>query len=213
MSSFCPNCGSLFPDGARFCANCGYQTPATPGYQVAYPQAAPKQSSALKITLAAVAGVLLLIVVGVGSLLYFVAHRVHQKIAEVRNNLEIAPNGIATPSPGSRDVCGLITKQELSYIYHRPFLWQSQDGNTCRYRPSQEVTYGVRLTVEPDLFRFREAVGQFHVRPGYIYGARGFFTAGTLFLSYNGFFLRITPIGGLNDAKAIAQKVLPKLGL
>ncbi len=82
--AFCNSCGATLAVGARFCPKCGGAVPvaaaATPVTASPAPAASPQSSSALKIILIVVAVIVVLSILGIGTLAFIVrriAHRSH----------------------------------------------------------------------------------------------------------------------------------------
>jgi|SRR5579863_1197641 len=84
--AFCNSCGTNVEAGARFCPKCGAAIPmaaAIPATAPPAPVTAPQGNSALKIILMLVAGVIVLGILGIGTLV-FVIHRVAHN-SRIRN--------------------------------------------------------------------------------------------------------------------------------
>jgi hypothetical protein len=197
--------------GAAFAS----EPPAAAAYApVAYPQPIVKRSSGPKIALWTAGSLLLLIIAGIGSCTYVLAHRVKGKLEEARRRIEESSRARGAAPGGaifSGDPCTLITKEELSEIYNRPFSFQVREGNTCRFRPSEQATYGVRLSIYPDALKFDQAARHFHARISREYGPRSFHAGDTLYLTYSGNFLQIATFGGSVATGKIVRKILPRL--
>ncbi|MGA9968217.1 MAG: zinc ribbon domain-containing protein [Terriglobales bacterium] len=82
--AFCNSCGTTLEAGAKFCPKCGTAIPMTAAIPAATPSAPPPQgNSALKVILMIVAGVIVLGILGIGTLV-FVIHRVAHN-SRIRN--------------------------------------------------------------------------------------------------------------------------------
>jgi zinc-ribbon domain len=82
--AFCNSCGTTLEAGAKFCPQCGAAIPmaaATPATTTSAPP--PQGNSALKVILMLVAGVIVLGILGIGTLV-FVIHRVAHN-SRIRN--------------------------------------------------------------------------------------------------------------------------------
>jgi|SRR5277367_4162880 len=81
--AFCNSCGGTLEAGARFCPKCGAAIPmaaAIPATVPAAPAAPPQGSSALKVILILVGGIVVLGILGIGTLTFVIrriAHRSH----------------------------------------------------------------------------------------------------------------------------------------
>jgi hypothetical protein len=82
--AFCNSCGTTLEAGARFCPKCGAAIPIAAAIPATTPSVPPTQgNSALKVILMLVAGVIVLGILGIGTLV-FVIHRVAHN-SRVRN--------------------------------------------------------------------------------------------------------------------------------
>jgi hypothetical protein len=82
--AFCNSCGTTLEAGAKFCPKCGAAIPMAAAIPATPPSAPPPQGNgALKVILMLVAGVILLGILGIGTLV-FVIHRVAHN-SRVRN--------------------------------------------------------------------------------------------------------------------------------
>jgi hypothetical protein len=82
--AFCNSCGTTLEAGAKFCPKCGAAIPMAAAIPATTPSAPPPQgNSALKVILMLVAGVIVLGILGIGTLV-FVIHRVAHN-SRVRN--------------------------------------------------------------------------------------------------------------------------------
>jgi flagellar basal body-associated protein FliL len=82
--AFCNSCGTTLEAGAKFCPKCGAAIPMAAAIPATTPSAPPPQGNgALKVILMLVAGVILLGILGIGTLV-FVIHRVAHN-SRVRN--------------------------------------------------------------------------------------------------------------------------------
>jgi len=82
--AFCNSCGTTLEAGAKFCPKCGAAIPMAAAIPATTPSAPPPQGNgALKVILMLVAGVIVLGILGIGTLV-FVIHRVAHN-SRVRN--------------------------------------------------------------------------------------------------------------------------------
>lgn len=166
----------------------------------------------MKIALWTVGILLLVLIGGIGSCVYVVGRRVHQKFEQAKQAMEEArPAGGGLNRMVNLDACTLVTQEELAEIYKRPFAAPAKDGTSCHFKASGSSTAGVNIMVAPDLFLFLGATQQYGAHPHPLEGARSFYADGTLFLSYHALFVKIKPVHGRSDAEAIAKLVLARL--
>ena len=82
--AFCNSCGTTLEAGAKFCPKCGTAVPMAAATPATTPSVPPPQgNSALKVILMLVAGVIVLGILGIGTLV-FVIHRVAHN-SRIRN--------------------------------------------------------------------------------------------------------------------------------
>jgi hypothetical protein len=82
--AFCNSCGTTLEAGAKFCPKCGAAIPMAAAIPATTPSVPPPQgNSALKVILTLVAGVIVLGILGIGTLV-FVIHRVAHN-SRIRN--------------------------------------------------------------------------------------------------------------------------------
>ena len=82
--AFCNSCGTTLEAGAKFCPKCGAAIPMAAAIPATTPSVPPPQgNSALKVILMLVAGVIVLGILGIGTLV-FVIHRVAHN-SRIRN--------------------------------------------------------------------------------------------------------------------------------
>jgi hypothetical protein len=82
--AFCNSCGTTLEAGAKFCPKCGAAIPMAAAIPATIPSVPPPQgNSALKVILMLVAGVIVLGILGIGTLV-FVIHRVAHN-SRIRN--------------------------------------------------------------------------------------------------------------------------------
>jgi len=136
MAGFCKNCGTPFSDGTAFCGKCGTATgaaPARPGAP-AYaalptmrppepaqaapaPQAAtPAKSSSGCGKAIAVAAVVLLVFGAIGIAgIWYVAHRVKEKVHDMGLDdlSDTNANANRGPALGGRNACSLLDKEDV----------------------------------------------------------------------------------------------------
>ncbi len=164
MAKFCGSCGSPLDEGKRFCGKCGAATssqgqplssPSQPAYTpVVQPQvpvtpvavpitqgAAPVRSNALLKV--AIAAVVIIFVGGVAALgaVYYVVHKVKEKVAAVRHEVE-GDN----PSAAHGELASMIQKAASSAS-------SSDDASTgfkgdpCRFLSKDEVSKAVGIEI------------------------------------------------------------------
>jgi hypothetical protein len=81
--AFCNSCGTTLEAGAKFCPKCGTAVPMAAATPATTPSVPPQGNSALKVILMLVAGVIVLGILGIGTLV-FVIHRVAHN-SRIRN--------------------------------------------------------------------------------------------------------------------------------
>jgi hypothetical protein len=81
--AFCNSCGTTLEAGAKFCPKCGAAIPMAAAIPATTLSAPPQGNSALKVILMLVAGVIVLGILGIGTLV-FVIHRVAHN-SRIRN--------------------------------------------------------------------------------------------------------------------------------
>jgi hypothetical protein len=193
-------------EGAKFCAQCGYTLAPAMGSAARPVVPAPPGRNTMQIALWT-AGILVLVLIGgIGSCVYVVGRGVHRKFEQAKQAIEEArpAGGGGLARVANLDACTLITQEELTEIYKRPFAAPVKDGTSCRFG-------GVRITVAPDFFLFLRATQQYEAHPHILYEAHSFYADGTLFLSYHSLFVKIQPLHGRTDAEEIAKLVLARL--
>ncbi len=112
--AFCNSCGTTLAAGARFCPKCGGAVPlaaaAAPVVVAPTPAAAPQSNSALKVILIVVGVVVVLGIIGVGTLAFVVrriAHRSHIENRDGNVRVETPFGSVQTtddPAQASRDL-------------------------------------------------------------------------------------------------------------
>jgi hypothetical protein len=164
MAKFCGSCGSPLNEGKRFCGKCGApassegqpssspsqpaytpvvqpQVPVTPAAVPIAPATASTGSSALLKV--AIAAVVIIFVGGVAALgaVYYVVHKVKEKVAAVRHEVE-GDN----PSSAHGELASMIQKAASST--------SSGDDNStgfkgdpCRFLSKEEVTKAVGIEI------------------------------------------------------------------
>ena len=155
MPRFCVKCGAaIASEDIRFCLQCGTPVgapPGAPGPPPAMPPsagsistpatAAPVAASAksgspvLKILLIILAIIFLIVVIAIGSCVY-IGYRVKKKANELKQTYNIESLG----SQGSekaipeRDVCTLVTKEEVAEALGSPISESSGGTSGCQYQ-------------------------------------------------------------------------------
>jgi zinc-ribbon domain len=138
MATFCASCGSPLADGTRFCEKCGAAVigpPPATAVPMASPVPAPGapkgSSTAIKVIIAILAGIMFVILLLAGGCFYL-AYRVKQKAHEYTKEM-----GNVTPYAGKREPCAMLTPDEASSAIGQPVSSAKPIGSTvCRY------TYG-----------------------------------------------------------------------
>jgi hypothetical protein len=164
MAKFCGSCGSPLDEGKRFCGKCGApassegqpssspsqpaytpvvqpQVPVTPAAVPIAPATASTGSSALLKV--AIAAVVIIFVGGVAALgaVYYVVHKVKEKVAAVRHEVE-GDN----PSSAHGELASMIQKAASSAA-------SSNDdgsgfkGDPCRFLSKDEVTKAAGIEI------------------------------------------------------------------
>lgn len=164
MARFCSKCGTQLSEGMRFCLNCGAPVPDTdtappvPTAPVAQPpapeqtasvpppiQAAPAVQAAsaapssgsntwIKVVVGILLFFVLLGVLGIGACLY-IGYRVKKKAIEMKQSYGI-DMGTHSSANDSRDVCTLVTKEEVSQALGSPIETAENEGSksNCLFR-------------------------------------------------------------------------------
>jgi len=150
MAGFCTKCGSPVGDDVRFCLQCGTPVapppaaaqgpaPAAPaGVQAAgaAPGAAPAKSgsSALKIIVGLLAFFILVTLLAIGSCVYGV-YRVRKKTRELSQTyrLETAQSATSGRAASARDVCSLVTKEEVGEALETTISEATGGTSSCQY--------------------------------------------------------------------------------
>jgi hypothetical protein len=86
--AFCNSCGGTLEAGARFCPKCGAAIPmaaAIPATVPSAPAAPPQGSGALKVILILVGGIVVLGVLGIGTLTFVIRRIAHRSHLDNRN--------------------------------------------------------------------------------------------------------------------------------
>jgi hypothetical protein len=137
MAGFCRNCGSPLDDGQGFCARCGTPASGPPVRSSASPsapppsgaprppappQAAPQAAAAtasksgstlVKILLIFLVAIFFFGAVGIAGI-WYVAHRVKQKVHEIGLDDLSAADAIRGPALGGMDPCSLLSKADVA---------------------------------------------------------------------------------------------------
>jgi hypothetical protein len=129
MSRFCGNCGTQVNESVRFCANCGAQT-GTSQQAAAQSVPGPKKglSTASKFAIACVVIILLVGSTAVAGVFY-AAHRVSQKLHEVKAEIANArDSGTAVGDP-----CRYLSKEDVGAAIGVEIVKTQADGDSCSY--------------------------------------------------------------------------------
>ena len=153
MAGFCTKCGSPVGDDVRFCIQCGTPVaqpptaaqgpaPAAPaGVQAAgaAPGAAPAKSgsAAVKIIVGLLAFFALVTLLGIGSCVY-VGYRVRKRARELSQTYHLDTTQSATSgrAASARDVCSLVTKEEVGEALGTTMSEASGGTSNCQYTSS-----------------------------------------------------------------------------
>jgi len=149
---FCAKCGSpLSNANAKFCGSCGAPVGApasaappaasSPGASSGAPAAAAKQKSSPWIKLIVIVLAFFLVLgIGVAGVITYLAYRVKQKIVEAKTEYGLdkleklgdKTSGSSSPVQ-ARDVCSLLSKQEVSEVTGVTITEASGDTSRCTY--------------------------------------------------------------------------------
>jgi hypothetical protein len=137
MAGFCRNCGSPLDDGQGFCARCGTPASGPPVRSSASPSAPPPSgaprppappeaapqaaaatpsksgSTLVKILLIFLVAIFFFGAVGIAGI-WYVAHRVKQKVHEIGLDDLSAANANRGPALGGIDPCSLLSKADVA---------------------------------------------------------------------------------------------------
>ena len=150
MAGFCTKCGSALGDDARFCLQCG--TPVAPPPAAAQgpaaavpagvkaagtaPGAAPAKSgsAAVKIIVGLLAFFALVTILGIGSCFY-VGYRVRKRARELSQtyHYEMTQSATSRQAATTRDVCSLVTKEEVGEAFGTTISKASGGTSNCQY--------------------------------------------------------------------------------
>jgi hypothetical protein len=151
MGKFCVSCGSSL-NGGMFCARCGaasgeaaaplVHTAPVPPTVVLPAAAAPAPKSNLWIKVLVALG-LFIVVAGALTIggVYYVAHRVSQKVHQLANelpNTPESPSGNSAPSSkieagSAQDPCRLLSKEDVSRAAGVKVVRTESTGDSCSY--------------------------------------------------------------------------------
>ena len=165
MAGFCTKCGSALGDDVRFCLQCGTpvgsppaaaQGPAPPapaGAQAAGPTpgTAPAKSgsTALKIIVGLLAFFALVTLLGIGSCVY-VGYRVRKRARELSQTYryDTTQSATARRAAAARDVCSLVTKEEVGEALGTTISEASGGTSSCQYTAAagNNQALGVQVT-------------------------------------------------------------------
>jgi hypothetical protein len=165
MAGFCTKCGSPIGDDVRFCLQCG--TPAAPpptaaqgpapaapagvGAAGAAPGAAPAKSGSavVKIIVGLLAFFALVTLLGIGSCVY-VGYRVRKRARELSQTYRYDTTQSATSrrAAAARDVCSLVTKEEVGEALGTTISEASGGTSSCQYTAAagNNQALGVQVT-------------------------------------------------------------------
>ena len=153
MAGFCTKCGSPVGDDVRFCLQCGTPVAAPPAAAQrpapaapaavqaagAAPGAAPAKSgsAAVKIIVGVLAFLFLVTLLGIGSCVYGV-YQVRKKARELSQtyHLDMTQSASSGRAASARDVCSLVTKEEVGDALGTTISEASGGTSSCRYTSS-----------------------------------------------------------------------------
>jgi len=243
MAGFCTKCGSPVGDDVRFCLQCG--TPVGPPPAAAQgpapaaragvvaagaaPGAAPAKSgsAAVKIIVGLLAFFALVTLLGIGSCVY-VGYRVRKRARELSQTYRFDTTQSATSrqAASARDVCSLVTKEEVGEAMGTTISEASGGTSSCRYTSSagNNQALDVRVTWQGGAMalKFSRTVlkgvegGQEFFQPVAGIGDEAYIAPmGTTLMFRKGDVmvnLQLHMVGNNVDAvKAIAQKIVARL--
>ena len=242
MAGFCTKCGSALRDDVRFCLQCGAPVgspPAPPqgpvhaapaGVQAAgaAPGIAPAKSgsTAVKIIVGLLAFFALLTVMAIGSCVYF-SYRVRKKARELSQTYryETTQSATSRPAAAARDVCSLVTKEEVSEALGTTMSEAPAGTSSCEYTSSTgnnqgldvHVTWqGGAMALKLSTTVLKGVGGQGFFQPVAGIGDEAYIAPmGTTLMFRKGDVLvnlQLHMVGNNGDAvKAIAQKIVARL--
>ena len=153
MAGFCTKCGSPVGDDLRFCLQCGTPValppaaaqgpgPAAPApvqAAGAAPGAVPAKSgsAAVKIIVGLLAFFALVTLLGIGSCVY-VGYRVRKRARELSQTYRFntTQSATSTPAAAARDVCTLVTKEEVGEALGTTMSEAPGGTSSCQYTSS-----------------------------------------------------------------------------
>jgi len=242
MAGFCTKCGSALGDDVRFCLQCGTPVaslpaaaqgpaPAAPaGAQAAgaAPGTAPAKSgsAALKIIVGLLAFFALVTLLAIGSCVYGV-YQVRKKARELSQtyHYDMTRSGTSGRAATARDVCSLVTKEEVAEALGTTISEASGDTSSCRYTAAGgNQALGVSVTWQGATLALKfsrmalkgTAGGQEFFQPVAGIGDEAYIAPmGTTLMFRKGDVLvnlQLQMVGNNVDAvKAIAQKIVARL--
>jgi len=165
MARFCTKCGSALGDDVRFCLQCGTPVALPPpaaqapaprapaGAQAAGPApgAAPTKSgnTALKIIVGLLAFFALVTLLGIGSCVY-IGYRVRKRARELSQtyHYDTTQSASSGRAARARDVCSLVTKEEVGEALGTTISEASGGTSSCQYTLSagNNQALGVQVT-------------------------------------------------------------------
>jgi len=243
MAGFCTKCGTPLGDDVRFCLQCGSAVAAPPpaaqrpapavpaGVPAAgvAPGAAPAKSgsSGVKIILWVLAIFALIMVLAIGSCVYF-TYQVRKKARQLSRtySFEMTQGATSGRAATGRDVCSLVTKEEVGEALGTTIAEVSGGTTNCQYTLSTgnnqalavQVTWqGGALAMKIAAMAFKGVaggVGGFQSVPGIgdeayagPMGATFMFRKGDVMVNID---LRMAG-NNVEAAKVIAQKIAARL--
>ena len=149
MAGFCTKCGTPIGDDIRFCLQCGAPVapppaaprPASPApaatpAAAAAPRPAPAKSGStgVKIILAVLAFLALVTLLGIGSCVYL-SYRVRKRARELSSTyrFEMAQGVTSGRAAAARDVCSLVSKEEVGQALGTDISAASGGTTSCQY--------------------------------------------------------------------------------
>ena len=164
MAGFCTKCGSPIGDDVRFCLQCGSPVapppvaaprpaPAAPtGVQVggAAPGPAPAESggTAVKIIVVLLAFFFLVTLLAIGSCVYF-SYRMRKRARELSQayRFEMTQGATSGRAVTTREVCSLVTKEEVGEALGTTISEVSGGTSNCRYTSSAGTNQALDVSV------------------------------------------------------------------
>ena len=243
MARFCTKCGTALGDDVRFCLQCGTPvvsppaaapgpvSPAPAAVQAAGtgPGVAPAKSgnTALKIIVVILAFFALITLLGIGSCVYL-SYRVRKRAREFSQTYRYDMSQSATSGRAARarDVCSLVTKEEVGEALGTTVSEASGGTTNCQYTLStgNNQALGVQVTWQGGALAMKFAAAAFKGVAGGVGGFQSvegigdeayvgpmgstlMFRKGDVMVNLD---LRLAG-NNVDAAKAIAQKIASRL--